>query len=98
MSVGVVLKELAGALFLIAYVLCAGPGILGVSIRLNALHSCSLYCLVAVCASARKFHSTGWFTWDGFISIFIAVFIVVIAVTTLDRPAAAPQTGDYELG
>lgn len=34
----------------------------------------------------------------GFASIFIAVFIVVVAVTTLDRPAAAPQTGDYELG
>jgi hypothetical protein len=26
------------------------------------------------------------------------VFIVVVAVTTLDRPAAAPQTGDFELG
>lgn len=34
---GVVLKELVGALFLIAYVLCAGSGILGVSIGLNAL-------------------------------------------------------------
>lgn len=31
-------------------------------------------------------------------SIFTAVFIVVVAVTTLDRPAAAPQTGDFELG
>lgn len=34
---GTVLKELIGALFLIAYVLCAGSGILGVSIGLNAL-------------------------------------------------------------
>jgi amino acid transporter len=46
----------------------------------------------------RKFHQIGWLTWAGFVSIFIAVFIVVVAVTTLDRPAAAPQTGDFELG
>lgn len=39
-----------------------------------------------------------WLTWAGFLSIFTAVFIVVVAVTTLDRPAAAPQTGDFELG
>jgi hypothetical protein len=60
----------------------------------------------------------GWLTWAGFASVFIAVFIVVVAVTQVDRPgmshsnsilqqqgttnalltAAAPQTGDYELG
>jgi hypothetical protein len=34
---GVLLRELVGALFLIAYVICAGSGILGVSIGLNAL-------------------------------------------------------------
>lgn len=37
-------------------------------------------------------------TWAGFISIYIAVFIVVIGVTTRDRPAAAPATGDFDLG
>jgi hypothetical protein len=26
------------------------------------------------------------------------VFIVVVGVTTRDRPAAAPQTGDFDLG
>lgn len=40
----------------------------------------------------------GWLTWAGFASVFVAVFIVVVAVTQVDRPAAAPQTGDYELG
>jgi hypothetical protein len=104
---GVVLKELVGALFLVAYVLCAGSGILGVSIGLNALSThaaCTVWwsflatVVVVICASVRKFHQIGWLTWAGFVSIFIAVFIVVIAVTTRDRPAAAPQTGDYELG
>lgn len=54
--------------------------------------------VVAMTASVRKFHQIGWLTWAGFISIFVAVFIVVVAVTTRDRPAAAPATGDYELG
>lgn len=34
---GVWLKEIVGALFVIAYVLCAGSGILGVTVGLNAL-------------------------------------------------------------
>jgi hypothetical protein len=34
---GPILKELVGGLFLVAYVLCAGSGILGGSIGLNAL-------------------------------------------------------------
>jgi hypothetical protein len=104
---GVVLKELVGALFLVAYVLCAGSGILGVSIGLNALSThgaCTVWfsfaaaVMVIGCASVRKFQQIGWLTWAGFISIFVAVFIVVVAVTTLDRPAAAPQTGDFDLG
>ncbi|PSS22273.1 hypothetical protein M430DRAFT_49421 [Amorphotheca resinae ATCC 22711] len=104
---GVVLREIVGVLFLIAYILCAGSGILGVSIALNALSThaaCTVwwsfiaFIVVSVTASVRKFHSIGWLTYVGFASIFAAVFIVVIAVTTRDRPAAAPQTGDYELG
>lgn len=74
---------------------------------LNALSehaACTVYwaliatVLVAATASVRKFHDIGWLTWAGFISIFAAVFIVVVAVTQLDRPAAAPQTGDFDLG
>jgi Transmembrane amino acid transporter protein len=104
---GPILQELVGGLFLVAYVLCAGSGILGVSIGLNALSThaaCTVWwsfiatVVVTATASIRTFHNIGWATWAGFISIFTAVFIVVIAVTTLDRPAAAPQTGDYELG
>ena len=103
---GVILKEIVGGVFLIAYILATGSGILGVSIALNALSShgaCTVWfsfvasVMVVACASVRKFHSIGWLTWAGFVSIFIAVFIVVIAVTTLDRPAAAPQVRTFKL-
>ena len=53
--------------------------------------------LVAIAASVRRFHELGYLTIAGFVSIFTAVLIVVIAVTTHDRPAAAPE-GDFELG
>jgi len=33
--------------------------------------------IVASVASIRKFHTLGWPTWVGFVSIFSAVFIVV---------------------
>ncbi|KKY29087.1 putative neutral amino acid [Phaeomoniella chlamydospora] len=104
---GAVIKELCGVLYLIAYVLCTGSGILGVCIGINSLShhaACSVWwsflatCVVAVCASVRTFQNVGWLTWAGFISIFTAVFIVVVGVTTRDRPAAAPQTGPYDLG
>lgn len=104
---GVWLRELCGALFIIAYVLCSGSGILGVSIGLNALSThatCTVVfsfaatVVVIACASVRKFHQIGWLTWAGFLSIFVAVFIIVVAVTQRDRPAAAPATGDFDLG
>ena len=99
-------RQLSG-LFIIAYVLCSGSGIVGVSIGLNALSThaaCTVWwaflatMVVSATASVRKFHQIGWLTWAGFISIFAAVLIVVIAVTTRDRPAAAPATGEYDLG
>ncbi|KAI9631891.1 transmembrane amino acid transporter protein-domain-containing protein [Dioszegia hungarica] len=92
-------RELVGALYLIAYVLCAGTGVIGSSIALNSLSdhaTCtvvfSVVCtvIIAIMASFPKFHQIGWLTWAGFFSIFIAVFIVVVGVTTYDRPYAAP--------
>lgn len=83
---GVALKEVVGALFLIAYVLCAGSGIIGVSTGLNALSThaaCTVWwsfiaaIVIAACASFRKMHQIGWLTWAGFLSIFAAVFIIV---------------------
>ncbi|KAH8884192.1 neutral amino acid permease [Thozetella sp. PMI_491] len=100
-------REAVGVLYLIAYVLCTGSGIVGLSVAFNALsnHSaCTVwwaflsFAIITACASVRTFEKIGWLTWAGFLSIFTAVFIVVIGVTTHDRPAAAPQTGDFELG
>jgi len=104
---GVYLREIVGFLFVIGYILCTGSGILSVSIGLNALShhaTCTVWwsliatIVIWACGSIRKFHALGWLLWVGFASIFIAVFIVVVAVSLRDRPAAAPQTGDFELG
>ncbi|KAG7094912.1 hypothetical protein E1B28_005718 [Marasmius oreades] len=104
---GPILREATSFIYLIAYIFCAGVGILGVSIALNALSDhaiCSVWfslvstVFIVATASIRKFHDIAWLTWAGFVSIFVAVLIIVIAVTTLDRPAAAPQTGDFDLG
>ncbi|XDG04292.1 hypothetical protein ABKA04_003907 [Annulohypoxylon sp. FPYF3050] len=104
---GVWLKELIGALYLIAFVLCAGTGIIGLSVAFNALSdhaACTVWwgflstVIITIAASIRTLKNIGWLTWVGFLSIFLAVFIVVIGVTTVDRPAAAPQTGPFDLG
>jgi hypothetical protein len=88
-------------------VLCTGSGILGVTIAFNTFSShgaCTVWfgfvsaILVAACASIRKFAKLSWLTFAGFISVFVAVLMIVIAVTTLDRPAAAPQEGPFDLG
>ncbi|KAJ6130275.1 hypothetical protein N7512_003055 [Penicillium capsulatum] len=100
---GPLLKELIGFLFTVSYVIVAASGIIGVSTAFNALslHSiCTVWfsfigtVIIAGCASVRKFSHIGWLTWLGFASVYIAV----IGVTTRDRPAAAPQTGDFDLG
>jgi hypothetical protein len=80
---------------------------LGISTALNALseHSiCTVWfsfvglLMTALAASVRTFEKLSWVTWAGFISIYAAVFIVVVAVTQRDRPAAAPQDGPFDLG
>lgn len=100
-------KEVVGLLFIIAYVLTTGSGIIGVSTALNSLShhaACTVWwSLIATVvtittASIRKLEHVGWLTYAGFISIYAGVLIVVIGVTTRDRPAAAPQSGPYELG
>ncbi|KAK8048368.1 hypothetical protein PG994_010098 [Apiospora phragmitis] len=101
------LREVAGVFFLVTYAIVGASGIFGASVALNALSGHALctnsFMLVAtamvfILSSARKFEKIAWLTWIGFFSVFIAVFIVVVGVTTRDRPAAAPQTGDYDFG
>ncbi|KAL4948747.1 transmembrane amino acid transporter protein-domain-containing protein [Aspergillus filifer] len=104
---GVVAKEATGLLFIIAYVLVTGSGIIGVSTALNALShhaACTVWwsfiatVVIVATASVRKLEHVGWLSYAGFLSIYVAVLIVVIGVTVQDRPAAAPQEGPYELG
>lgn len=101
------LREIIGFLYLAAYILCTGSGIVGLSVAFNTLSdhpTCTVwwsfisFVIITAAASIRTLRNIGWLTWAGFFSIFIAIFIVVIGVTTRDRPAAAPQTGDFELG
>ncbi|KAI3282826.1 hypothetical protein CBS147309_876 [Penicillium roqueforti] len=104
---GPIVRELVGFLFTVSYIIVAASGVIGVSTAFNALsrHSiCTVWfsfiamIIITMCASVRKFSHIGWLTWVGFGSVYVAVFIIVIGVTTRDRPAAAPQTGDFDLG
>jgi len=87
--------------------ICAGVSTLSLSIALNAVSkhvTCSIafgfvaYFIISSVASIRKIHQLGWITWVGFGSIVAAVLTVVIGVTIPHRPAAAPQTGDFDQG
>lgn len=100
-------KELVGLQILIAQILITAAGIVSVSTALNALSvhgACTVVfsfvaaVLITGFSSVRTFRNLGWLTWLGFSTFFIAVFIFTVAVTQQDRPAAAPQTGPYDLG
>ena len=109
---GFVAKEFVGGLFLIAWVLCSGAGLLGVSVALNALSDhaiCTVYfslvatVMIAITASVRTFQNLSWLTWAGFISIYVAVFIVVVGVSKsllisfFPRPSGHPSEGRSEV-
>lgn len=100
-------KEIAGVLFIVAFLLSTSAGIVGLSTGFNALSrhaACTVWwnllaaVIIGLSASLRKLHQVGWITYVGFVSIYAAVLIVVIGVTQQPRPAAAPQTGDFDLG
>ncbi|KAI1867018.1 hypothetical protein JX265_007594 [Neoarthrinium moseri] len=100
-------KELVGIMFIIAYIFCTGSGILGTSIPFNALSehgACSVLfgfvatLMVIIVSCIRTWGRMTWPLTAGFVSVMSGVLVVVIGVTLRDRPAAAPQTGPYELG
>ena len=100
-------RELVGAQILVAQVLITAAGIVSCSTAFNALSNhgaCTVVfsfvsaVLITGFSSVRTFSRLGWLTWFGFISFFVAVFIFVVAVTQQDRPAAAPPTGEFDLG
>lgn len=80
------LKEVAGILFLVTWAIASASGIFGTSVALNTLSDhaiCTNYFMIIatvvifVLASVRKFEKIAWLTWAGFLSVYIAVFIVV---------------------
>ncbi|KIW18344.1 hypothetical protein PV08_02632 [Exophiala spinifera] len=100
-------KELVSLQILVAQVLITAAGIVSCSTAFNALSehgACTVVfsfvsaVLITMFSSVRTFSRLGWLTWMGFTTFFIAVFIFVVAVTQQDRPAAAPPTGDFNLG
>ncbi|KAL2829306.1 transmembrane amino acid transporter protein-domain-containing protein [Aspergillus pseudoustus] len=104
---GPILREFVGGMFVIFWVLGTGIGISGSTVAFNALSNhatCTVWwgfiaaVVVIALGSVRKYQHISWVTTLGFASVFTGVFIVVIGVTTTDRPAAAPQEGPFELG
>ncbi|KAJ9615845.1 hypothetical protein H2200_001922 [Cladophialophora chaetospira] len=100
-------KELVTFQILVAQVLITAAGIVSCSTAFNALSehgACTVVfsfvsaVLITLFSSVRTFARLGWLTWFGFATFFIAVFIFVVAVTQQDRPAAAPKTGEFDLG
>lgn len=100
-------KELVGLQVLFAQVLITGAGIVSCSTAFNAITehgACTVIfsfvsaVMITGFSSVRTFSRLGWLTWFGFATFFVAVFIFVVAVTQQDRPAAAPPTGDFDLG
>ncbi|WWC59839.1 uncharacterized protein I303_102401 [Kwoniella dejecticola CBS 10117] len=104
---GPAFRELTGALFLLCWILATGTGLIGMSTGMSVLSNYSVCAVVFTAvaaiatfaiASIRTLGKLSWLTWAGFGCIFVSVFIVVVGVTTVDRPAAAPKEGPYDLG
>lgn len=94
-------------MILIAQILIVAAGEVSISTAFNALSehgACTvIFTLVAAIlvtsfSSIRTFSNLGWLTWIGFVTFVAAVLIFTVAVSQQDRPAAAPPTGEFDLG
>lgn len=83
---GVWLKEIVGIFFLVTFAIVGASGVFGASVAMNALSNhaiCTNYFMIVatvsvfILGSLRKFEKIAWLTWAGFISVYVAVFIVV---------------------
>lgn len=83
---GLWFKELVGVFFMFGYTISVATGLVGAATGLNALSShavCTNYFMLVTAiacfllASVRKFEKIAWLTWAGFISVYVAVVIVV---------------------
>ncbi|KAI0481115.1 transmembrane amino acid transporter protein-domain-containing protein [Xylariaceae sp. FL0804] len=100
-------REFVGFMFLVAFILCAGSGILGTSIAFNALSehgACSVLfsfvstVLVVMFSSIRTWDRMTWPLTLAFVSVMAGILTVTVGVTLNDRPAAAPRDGPFDLG
>lgn len=100
-------REIVGVLIIVAQVLVSAAGVVTTATAFNALSShssCTVVFALAsailntLCSSVRTFSRLGWITWFGFVTFFVSVFVFCVAVSQTGRPAAAPQTGDFDLG
>lgn len=102
---GVVGREIFAASYAIFMIFIVSAGILACSIALNAITShatctvafsvCGAF-IIGIGASPRTLKQISWLGWVGVCFILPAIFIVVIAVGVIDRPADAPPTGDFD--
>ncbi|GAA5859917.1 hypothetical protein JCM8547_004386 [Rhodosporidiobolus lusitaniae] len=99
-------REVVGTLFFVGYVLVTGSGYVAGAVAFNALSNhgaCTVwfafvtFVFCTASASFPRFSQIGILCWIGVISLYIAVFILVVAVGVRDRPAMAPA-GDFDLG
>ncbi|KAF5589399.1 amino acid transporter [Fusarium pseudocircinatum] len=102
-------RELVSVGFSLFLIFCAGSGILGISIGLNAVstHGACTAVFTAVAtitvillASIRTLGRISFLAWVGLVAILAAILIVTIAVGVQDRPhdaPAGPWTSDYKL-
>ncbi|KAL2839538.1 transmembrane amino acid transporter protein-domain-containing protein [Aspergillus pseudodeflectus] len=97
-------RGLFGAAFCLYWIFVAGSGMLSISIGLNAVstHATCTAVFVAVAAiigfGFGSIRTLGKFTllaWVGLICILTAILAVTIAVGIQDRPASAPQEGNW---
>lgn len=98
-------RDCLAVAFCLFWIFIAGSAMLGVSIGLNAVstHGTCTAVFVAVAAaigfsiaSIRTLGKISALAWIGMFSILSAIFAVTIATGVQDRPAAAPQTGDFK--
>lgn len=81
-----------------------GSGILGVSIALNAISThgacTAIFVVIAALiafalASIETLGKISWLGWIGMISILSAILTLTVSVGVQDRPALAPQVGNW---
>jgi hypothetical protein len=98
-------RDILAVAFCLFWIFIAGSAMLGVSIGLNAVstHGTCTAVFVAVAAiialifaSIRTLGKVSALAWIGMASILAAIFTVTIATGVQDRPAAAPQTGNFK--